>query len=255
MKPVVLLIPGILCDASLWDEVAADLAGPVPTQAQAQAQLQVLIVDITGQDSIQAMADRCWQRVADLPEGTPLVLAGFSLGGYVAIEMLARPQRALAAAALVSTSARPETPESGARRAQAMQALRDDFTGAVEDTLRWTCADPSPELADRLRRMMHRVGAATALRQNKAIAGRADHREALARLALPVQVLCGEADRITPPRLSQELAALIPGARLQRVEAAGHMLPSEQPRALAAALRALGTPFLHPTENDRRQNP
>lgn len=245
MKPVVLLIPGTLCDAALWDEVTPALA----------AHAQPRIAEIRGADSIEAMARACWQAVADVPEGVPLIVAGFSLGGYVALEMLVRPRRALAAAALVSTSARPEPPEAASHRAKAMQALREDFARAVEATLRFTCSDPSPEMAGRLRRMMHRVGAPTALRQHRAIAARADHRQALAALALPVQVLCGDADRVTPPALSHELAALIPGAQFQRVEGAGHMLPCERPQAVVSALATLATQSLHLIDNDRRRTP
>jgi pimeloyl-ACP methyl ester carboxylesterase len=51
--------------------------------------------------------------------------------------------------------------------------------------------------------------------------------------------VCGRQDRITPPALSEELAALVPGARLHLVDGSGHMLPAERPDAVAAALRAL----------------
>ena len=85
------------------------------------------------------------------------------------------------------------------------------------------------------------VGAETAIRQNRAIAARSDHRSALAALQLPrpLAVLCGAQDRITPPELSQETAALVPGAVLEIVDGAGHMLPCERPDAVARVLRGL----------------
>ena len=63
------------------------------------------------------------------------------------------------------------------------------------------------------------------------------HRAALGALQLPVRVLCGDQDRITPPALSEALAATVPGAQLRPVHDAGHMLPLEQPGAVVAALR------------------
>ncbi|RYY90737.1 MAG: alpha/beta fold hydrolase, partial [Comamonadaceae bacterium] len=173
------------------------------------------------------------------PHDTPVVLAGFSLGGYVAIEMLATPQRPLHAAALVSTSARPESAEAAAAREKTIAALRKNVERVVDGIVQFGTHEPSPERAAALKAMMLRVGADTAIRQNRAVMGRGDHRAALARLALPVAVLCGAQDRITPPALSRELADLVPGAQLTLVEGCGHMLPCENAAAVAQAIRAL----------------
>ncbi|HSV82952.1 MAG TPA: alpha/beta fold hydrolase [Ramlibacter sp.] len=229
MKMTLLLVPGILNDASLWDEVAAQL----------QPLAEVRRLPVLTQETIPAMADAAWQLLADLPEKAPVVLAGFSLGGYVAIEMLARPARPLRAAALVSTSARPEAPESRAAREKTIVAMQKDFARVVDGILQFGTHEPGAELLQRLKQMMLGVGADTAIRQNRATMARGDHRAALAKLDLPVAVLCGRQDRITPPALAEELAALVPGARLQWVEGCGHMLPVEQPASLAAALRPL----------------
>ncbi len=228
MKATVLLLPGMLNDASLWTEVATAL----------DALADVRRVPVLSQDSISAMADAGWQTLADLPPEAPVVLVGFSLGGYVAIEMLARPQRPLRAAVLVSTSARPESPQAQAVREKTMAAMRKDFARVVDGVITFATHDPAPH-QQRLQSMMLGVGADTAIRQNQAVMQRQDHRAALAKLALPVAVLCGRQDRVTPPELSQELAALVPGARLQTVDACGHMLPVEQPAHLAHAIRQM----------------
>jgi len=167
------------------------------------------------------------------------VLAGFSMGGYVALEMLAKPRRPLAAAGLVSTSARPESPEAAANREKSITAMGRDFGKAMDALLQWSTHEPSADVASRIRATFDRVGGETAIRQNRAVMARADHREALARLSVPVVVVCGRHDRITPPPLSEEMARLIPGAQLQLVEGAGHMLPLEQPASVATALRGL----------------
>ena len=86
---------------------------------------------------------------------------------------------------------------------------------------------------------MRGVGAGTAIRQMRAVMARSDHRAALAGLRLPVVVLGAREDRVVGPEPAQELAALVPGARLEIVDGAGHMLPCEQPQAVARALRGL----------------
>ncbi|QHE87398.1 alpha/beta fold hydrolase [Hydrogenophaga sp. BPS33] len=224
MKTTVLLLPGMLNDASLWDAVAAPLA----------AVADVRRVPTLTQASVPAMADVAWQRLADLPADAPVVLAGFSLGGYVAIDMLARPQRALQAAVLVSTSARPESPESQAAREKTIAGLRKNFARMVEGIAGFV--SHQPDTPARITPMMLAVGMETAIGQNQAISQRHDHRAALGKLALPVAVLCGEQDRVTPPELSRELAALIPQATLRLVDDCGHMLPIEQPAAVVQAI-------------------
>ncbi|MFN3737604.1 alpha/beta fold hydrolase [Hydrogenophaga sp.] len=228
-QPVLLLVPGMLNDERVWAGVAQALADVA----------QVRVARVTTQATIPAMAQDAWALLADLPPEAPVVLVGFSMGGYVAIEMLARPQRRLRAAALVATTARPESPQGQAQREKSIAALQGDFARTVQGIAQWGSHEPTPALLQALTAMMLDVGAETAVRQTRAIMARGDHREALARLDLPVHVLCGAADRITPPALSQELAALIPHARFHEIEKAGHMLPLEQPQPVAALLRPL----------------
>lgn len=228
MTPVLLLIPGMLNDQSVWRDVAAALEG--------QAELRIAL---PVQASVPAMAEAAWAMLANLPAEAPVVLAGFSLGGYVAIEMLARPARRLGAAALMSTSPRPESAEGQVARERTITAMEKNFERVVQGLVSFGTHTADTALAARLGEMMLGVGAATAIRQNRAIAARSDHRAALAKLQLPVAVMCGAFDRITPPALSEELAALVPGATLSIIDAAGHMLPCERPGAVADGLRQL----------------
>lgn len=234
MTPVLLLIPGMLCDERVWGDVVAHLPA---------ARADVRIADVTQGDTVAALADAAWRCLEDATAGrapgTPVVVAGFSLGGYVAIEMLARPRRAVHGAALLSTQADPETAEASAQRVKTMAAMASRFEAVVEGLAGFSTHEAPPALRARLLAMMRDVGADAALRQTRAIMGRADHRDALRRLRIPVQVLCGREDRITPPGRSEDLAALMLQARLALVPGAGHMLPMEQPAAVAEALAAL----------------
>lgn len=228
MKPVLLLIPGILNDAELWRDVVQRLRGDADVR-----------IALPRAASIEAMAAAAWAELEDLSADAPLLLAGFSLGGYVAIEMLARPKRHINAALLVSTSARPESPEAAELRRQTIDAFENDFDAVMAVILRRSMVSTDSALRERLAQMMRRVGAQVAITQSKAIIDRADHRAALARLQMPLTVLCGMQDRITPTALSSELAVLVPGAELQLIDGSGHMLPFEQPQIVADALSAL----------------
>lgn len=224
--PIVLLLGGMLNDAQVWAEVRSLLPAPV----------DVRVADVGQDTSVAAMADRAWTLLVDAPLGQPIVIAGFSLGGYVALQMLMHPQRALHAAVLVSTSAQPESPEAAATRAKTLRAMGRDFAGTTLGIAQWTTHEAGAALLERLHAMMLRVGPAAAARQIQAVTSRADHRERLGQLTVPVTVLCGQQDRVTPPALSQALSGLIPGAIYQPVDNAGHMLPMEQPLAVAQAI-------------------
>jgi pimeloyl-ACP methyl ester carboxylesterase len=240
VKPVLLLLGGTLNDRSVWDEVAA------PLRPHADVRIAVPV-----QETIAAMTQAAWALLADLPREAGVVLAGFSLGGFVAIEMLARRMRPLRAAALISTSARPDSPEGSAVRARTIAAMQRDFAKAVDHIVQFGTHQASPELAARLRAMMLGVGAEVGIRQNRAVAARADHRAALPRLDLPVRVLCGLQDRVTPADLSRELADLVPGAQLELVDRSGHMLPCERPDAVVGALRELLDCVPYPREGGK----
>jgi len=229
MKPVLLLIPGMLNDASVWDDVLPCLPGD----------WTVRIANVQTQESIAEMARDAWQQLDDVPLSTPVMVTGFSLGGYVAIEMLAHPQRPLSAAALLSTSPLPESDDSRTVRERTMSAMQANFPKVVDGIVKFGTHEASEAVQERLRQMLLSVGCETALRQTRAIMGRADHREALSRLSLPVALMCGEHDRVTPPQLTQQLAQCIPHAQTCIVPQSGHMLPVQQAPAVAKVLASL----------------
>ena len=229
MKPVLLLIPGMLNDASVWDDVLPCLPG----------NWTVRIANVQTQESIAEMARDAWQQLDDVPLSTPVMVTGFSLGGYVAIEMLAHPQRPLSAAALLSTSPLPESDDSRTVREKTMSAMQANFPKVVDGIVKFGTHEASEAVQERLRQMLLSVGCETALRQTRAIMGRADHREALSRLSLPVALMCGEHDRVTPPQLTHQLAQCIPHAQTCIIPKSGHMLPVQQAPAVAKVLTSL----------------
>jgi pimeloyl-ACP methyl ester carboxylesterase len=232
MKPTLMLLHGLLNDERVWEPVTSRL----------RRRADILVPNLRRQDSIAQMSRDAWAEAAAVPADTPLVLAGFSMGGYVALQMLADTPRRVAALALVDTSCRPEPPENIPVREATMAALQRDIEAETLAILRRGVhaehLSDVPLMTLGLR-IMCDVGAAAAIRQLRAIIGRADHRAMLAQLDIPTLVLCGRTDQVTPLALSQEAAALIPGARLVVLDHAGHWTPLEQPDAVAVALRAL----------------
>jgi pimeloyl-ACP methyl ester carboxylesterase len=170
------------------------------------------------------------------------VLAGVSMGGMVAMEIMRLAPERVAALALIDTNARPDTEEQKARR-QAINAAMlaaDDIRTLGGSSLDYLVHRSAPQsVRTELTDMTVRVGAETYVRQNTAVAAREDLRPVLATIAVPTQVIVGEEDRMTPMALSQEIHAAIPGATLHVLPDCGHLPPIEKPEATADLLRAL----------------
>lgn len=232
MNPVLLLIPGMFNTAAIWDAVVAHLPPRV----------DVRIADVLQQDSMAAMADDAWAQVADLPPATPRVLCGFSMGGYVALELLARHTDSFQGLGLIDTAGGTETPESLILREKTIAALERNFERTVEGIIPFSLhpnSHANGTITEGMRRMMHAVGAQAAIRQTRALMARRDPDALLAALKIPVLVACGREDRVTPPAQSQALADLIPGSRLAWIDDAGHQTPLEQAPVLAGLLLEL----------------
>ncbi len=228
----VLLLPGLLCDARLWRdqiEALADLAHPV-------------VADLTQDDRLEAMADRA---LAAMPER--FAVAALSMGGYVAFALLRRAPERVSRLLLMDTSARADT-ELQARRRRALMMLSRSgrFHGVAPRMLPnllhpdrlGDAAQPSDKaLGAEVSAMAARVGRDAFLRQQAAILHRPDSRGGLARIQVPTLVAVGAGDQLTPPALAEEIAAGIPGARLEVIEGCGHLPPMEAPGRVNALMR------------------
>jgi pimeloyl-ACP methyl ester carboxylesterase len=221
-----LLLSGLLSDGALWRVQVDDLADiAAPT-----------IPDLSLDDTIAGMADRA---LANAPPR--FALAGLSMGGYVALEIMRRAPGRVSRLALLGTSARTDTPEQAERRREAIRLAEGGDFGSVADRMlpNLVHADRLSDegLASAIRAMAARLGKDGFLRKQRAIMGRVDSRPHLPRIACPTLVLCGREDASTPLALSEEMAALVPGARLEVVERCGHMSAMERPAEVSAALR------------------
>jgi pimeloyl-ACP methyl ester carboxylesterase len=225
-RPLLLLLPGLLCDEALWAPQAAalaDLAAPI-------------VGDLTRHDSLPAMA-------ASMLAETPgrFALAGLSMGGYVAQEIMRQAPERVTRLALLDTSARADSEEQRSRRRGLIElAGKGHFKGVTPRLLPFlvhTDRLTDQPLVEMVTSMAERVGSAAFLRQQRAIIGRPDGRADLARIACPTLILCGREDALTPLALHEEMAAAIPGAKLKIVEHCGHLSTLERPDAVNSALR------------------
>ncbi len=224
--PLVLL-PGLLCDATLWRhqvDALADLA-------------RITVADLTRHDNVAHMAQAV---LAEAPETFALV--GFSMGGYVAQRIIRSAPHRVSRLALMDTAARPSTPEyMKDRRAYLELARRGQFKGVTRRLLRLFIHPDrmdDAELTMTILEMNQRAGMEVFFRQQEAILNRPDGSADLARIACPTLVLCGRQDQLTPLDRHREMADAIPGATLVVIEDCGHMSTLERPEAVTAALRA-----------------
>ncbi|ONG44647.1 alpha/beta hydrolase [Pseudoroseomonas deserti] len=225
-----LLLPGLLCDARLWRDVVAGLEAPGPGKLA-----ECRVADLTRDDTLRAMALR-------VLEGAPdrFALAGLSMGGYVAFEILRLAPERVTHLALFDTSARADTPEAARKRRGLMALTRTGQFRGVTPRLLPSLLHPDAvdgPLGHEVRAMADRVGREAFLRQQLAILQRPDSRPLLPDIACPTLVAVGEQDILTPPELAEEIAAGIPGARLVRIPGAAHLPTMEQPAASIALLR------------------
>jgi pimeloyl-ACP methyl ester carboxylesterase len=167
-------------------------------------------------------------------------LAGFSMGGYVALEMLRQAPERITRLALLDTSARGDSAKKAEWRHSAIAACeRGDFAGVVERMMPMLLhADrQAGQLPIFVRAMAQRVGGAVYLRRMRAIATRQDTRERLRAYAGPVRAICGRQDGMSSVEEHEEIATWAPNGRCSIIEDCGHMTILEYPQAATALLR------------------
>ena len=227
--PAVLLLHAFPLDARMWDGqrgaleaaghevVAPDLPGPAP----------------------ELGFDAWARRVLALVDGK-FVPVGCSMGGYLAFELWRQAPERIAALALVDTRAPPDTPEQREARNDAIRLLGEAGRGVFWDDLapRLFAAGAEPAVVARAREIALEQPVTGLVAAQETIRDRPDSRPTLAGIDVPVVMLVGEEDAMTPPADAEAMAAAVDGARLVRVAGAGHLSPLERPDEVAEALVA-----------------
>lgn len=220
IEPLVLL-PGLMCDARLFQPQIAGLS-------QARA---VTIAPIS-------MGERVEEIASALLDVLPhrFALAGFSMGGVVALEIIRRAPERVSRLCLMSTDAQADTPQMAAAREELVVGA---LAGRLEEVMRKIIG--SDALAPGASRIpiLHEIlsmavemGADVFVRQMRALQRRPDQQGTLRRIKVPTLILCGAHDTLTPVRKHTFMAELIPGAELQIIDEAGHLPTLETPQAV-----------------------
>lgn len=224
-RPTIILLPGLLCDARIWDAQIEALA-PHAT---------VRVADFSQHDSIEAMA----RSALALADG-PVVAIGHSMGARAAMEMVRLAPERVERLGLIDTGIHPRREgEEATRRALVDLAFAEGMAALAD---RWL---PPMVHADRigdralmepLKAMVARATPEQHRRQILALLDRPDARIHLAGIACPTLVMVGRQDRWSPLAQHEEIAALIPNAELVVIEDSGHMSLVEQPEQVSGAL-------------------
>jgi pimeloyl-ACP methyl ester carboxylesterase len=221
----ILLVPGLGGSARIFAPIVPALwrFGPVT------------VANHIRDNNIGAIARRI------LAEAPPrFALAGHSMGGYIALEIMRQAPQRVARLALINTQARPDTPEATARRRGQIAAIEAGGYSAGIGAMYPGFVHPSRRDDAALRQLVYEtaddVGPDAFVRQLIAVTGRSDSRPTLAWIKCPTLILTGDEDNTIPNSLSKEMADGIHGATLVIIPHCGHLPSLEQPEATANAL-------------------
>lgn len=224
-EPLVLL-PGMMCDGRLF--------GP---QIKAFGATHAIhLAPLTGHDTVEALAREV---LAHAP--AQFALAGLSMGGIVAMEIVRKAPNRVTRLCLMDTNALAETPAKAAdREPQIARVMAGSLVEVMRDEMKPNYLAPGPgrqAVLDLVLNMALDLGEGVFLRQSRALQRRPDQQNVLRKMRIPTLVMCGEHDALCPVQRHQFMADLIFGAKLRVIPDAGHLPTLEQPDAVNDAMR------------------
>ena len=242
-KPVVLL-HGFPFDHTMWQEqmdplsatyqvLAPDLRGygrstQRPSDAEGGVDMRRYAADI------EAMLDSLQLR-------EPVILCGFSMGGYIVWQLALHAPERVGGIVLCDTRAAGDTDQARQGRLSMAAEIEQSGVESVVDAmlpklLAQETLENRPEIAERVANMIRQVSPAAIAAAQRGMARRPDVSSQLADLDIPALVLVGAEDTISTPAEMREIATALPQAQFVEVPAAAHMTPLENPSAVTSAL-------------------
>lgn len=224
-KPNLLLVPGLLCTDALF----------APQIEALSDKATIAIADHTHHDNISDMA------AAMLNDAPPrFALAGLSMGGYIAFELIRQAPERIERLALLDTNARADRPQQAADRREFVALAETQGLHAVSKAFVPLMIHPDrlgdAPLVATIEQMVRDTGFEIFERQQEAIISRPDNRPFLPEIRCSTLVIVGEQDVVTPPKVSHEMAAAIPDARIEVIPDCGHLTTLERPETVTTLL-------------------
>lgn len=229
-RPVLVLLPGLLCDDEVWADQAAALS----------AQCDIVIGRFGALNRIEHMASHVLESV----RAPRFMLAGHSMGGRVALDIVRQAPHRVQGLALLDTGTAARTAdekgEAERRNRHELLALARS-AGMAAMARRWAPPMVHPDAVgaprfERIVDMVARSQPGLFAAQIDALLHRPNAEPVLGGLRCPLLLLCGQQDSWSPPSRHQAMHAMVPGSTLRLIEHCGHMSPMEQPQAMTDAL-------------------
>ena len=227
-----LLLPGLVCDRAIW--------APVLPALEVHAQCSVADYGL-----ISSLPDMARHVLASAPPR--FALAGHSMGGRVALEMLRQAPERVECVALLDTGYQARVPGAPGEAEKAQRYALLDLArreGMRAMGQKWLTGMVTPArladepLVEAIAAMVARHSADIFAAQIEALLNRPDATDVLRSIACPTLIACGRQDAWSPFARHQDMARLVNGATLAAFEDCGHMAPMEGPDTVAAALVA-----------------
>ena len=217
---------------SRWQSVAPDLRGAGTTEALASPDEYSMAS--YAHDLVRFLDERQLETV---------VVCGLSMGGYITFELLRQVSKRVAGAILCNTKATADSAEAKrGRDALAAMARAQGAAGVAQDLvpklLSGATRERQPNVVQEVTEMIERQPVAGIVGALQALRERPDSTPLLKRIRVPVLVVAGADDQITPAQGMREMANAISGAEFVLIPEAGHLTPLEQPVAVNAAILA-----------------
>lgn len=226
MKQNLILIPGLLNDERLWQHQISFF----------ENSYNIIVPKIKGHTHISAMAREIIETAPEV-----FALAGLSMGGYIAMEILRQAASRVSKVAFLDTSWLADDEKRRKDRHKLMDLSEmGRFEGVTDLLLKQIIAKENlnnPEITSIIKKMAKETGQKEFINQQKLILSRPDSVRDFSSIRVPTLCLVGCEDKLTPPHILKEMAAALKQGIYCEIEGAGHLPPLEQPIAVTAAMQ------------------
>jgi 3-oxoadipate enol-lactonase len=240
----VLLVHGFPLDHTMWSaqiDALADRCRVIAPDLRGFGQSTLGTIDPEQGISMERYADDLAELLDVMAVGEPVVLVGFSMGGYIAWQFVRKYAARLRALVQCDTRAAADTDEARAGRLKMAENVAQWGSARVAEMMGPKLLSPQtfstkPNVVTAVRKVVENTSPAAIAAAQRGMATRPDMTDLLPTISVPALVVVGAQDAISPPREMRDIAATIPGAKFVEIPQSGHMTTMENPEAVNAAL-------------------